>query len=395
MIDQSGDERLPGERLIAVLTTGRQDWGILRSTCLAIRATAGLRLRLLVGGMHLSAAHGSTVDLLRADRFEPDATLAWIDDAAMPAHGQVAAALALVGAELTAHRPDALVLAGDRFETAAAALAATLAGVPIVHIHGGEQTEGAFDDALRHAITKLSRLHLVSEPEHARRVIALGEDPSTVHVVGAPGLDNALRDDLPDRAALAADLGLALEPPVVIVTVHPETLGTEAHALTAAITAAMDAVPATYVVTLPNSDPDADRIRAQLVAAVDANPRRIAVEALGERRFWGLLRIADAMLGNSSSAIIEAPIVGLPAVNVGDRQRGRHRAANVIDSAADGAAVTEALRLALAPATRAAIAAAGLPLADGRAGERIARIIAGWIPPDPPRKAPLKVPDEP
>jgi UDP-hydrolysing UDP-N-acetyl-D-glucosamine 2-epimerase len=344
--------------------------------------------------MHLSRAHGKTVDLLREDGFEPDAKLVWVDDATTPAARQAATALAALGAELAAHRPAALVLAGDRFETAAAALAATLARVPIVHLHGGEQTEGAFDDALRHAITKLSHLHLVSEPEHAARVVALGEDAATVHVVGAPGLDNAGRDDLPDRAALETDLGIALEPPAVIVTVHPETLGTEPDALVGAVTAAMDAVQATYVVTLPNSDPDADRIRARLIAAVAGRPRRVAVEALGERRFWGLLRIADAILGNSSSGIVEAPAVDLPAVNVGDRQRGRHRAGNVIDAAPDGPAVTAALLRALAPATRAAIATARPPLADGRAGERIARIIAAWDPPDPPRKAPIAVTDE-
>lgn len=382
------------ERVIAVLTTGRQDWGILRSTCLALRATPGIRLRLLAGGMHLSAAHGSTVDLIREDGFEPDSELVWIDDLATPAARQAASALAAVGGELAAHRPAALVLAGDRFETAAAALAATIARVPIVHLHGGEQTEGAFDDALRNAITKLSHLHLVSEPEHAGRVVALGEDATTVHVVGAPALDNAGRDDLPDRAALETDLGIALEPPAVIVTVHPETLGADPDALIGAVTAAMDAVRATYVVTLPNSDPDADKIRARLIAAVAGRPRRVAVEALGERRFWGLLRIADAILGNSSSGIIEAPALDLPAVNVGDRQRGRHRAANVIDAAPDGPAVTAALLRALAPATRAAIGTARPPLGDGRAGERIARIIAAWDPPDPPRKAPIAVTDE-
>jgi UDP-hydrolysing UDP-N-acetyl-D-glucosamine 2-epimerase len=385
----SGGER--ATRVIAVLTTGRQDWGILRSTCVAIRATDGLELRLLAGGMHLSAAHGSTVRLLRDDGFAPNVEIAWIDDPATQAAHQAGAALERIGEDLAAHRPDAIVLAGDRFETAAAALAATLARVPIVHLHGGEQTLGAFDDALRHAITKLSHLHLVSEPEHAARVIALGEDPATVHVVGAPGLDNADRPDLPDRAALAADLGISLEPPVVIVTLHPETLGTGPDGLSDAVITAMDTIPATYVVTLPNSDPDADRIRTRLLDATAGHPRRVAVEALGERRFWGLLRTADAMLGNSSSAIVEAPAVGLPAVNVGDRQRGRHRGSNVIDAAPDGSAVTAALARALDPATRKAALEGRPPLADGRVGERIARIIAAWEPPVPPRKAPIDV----
>jgi UDP-hydrolysing UDP-N-acetyl-D-glucosamine 2-epimerase len=380
---------------IAILTTGRQDWGILHSTAAAIRAHPDLELRLLVGGMHLSARHGHTIDDIRADGFEPDAILAWLgDDDAGPdprAADQAAAALQAVAVELRDAPPDALLLVGDRFETAAAALAATLERVPIIHVHGGEQTLGAFDDALRHAITKLSHLHLVSHEEHARRIVALGEDPASVHIVGAPGLDAAVRDDLPSRDGLARDLGLALDPPIVLVTVHPATLEREPTAAASAVVAAMDAVPATYVITLPNTDPGGDAIRDLLLAAA-AEPGRVAVDALGERRYWGLLRIADAMLGNSSSALIEAPVVDLPAVDVGDRQAGRRAGPNVLHAPADPDLVIEALREALATGTRARVAATRPALADGRAGQRIADIIAAWRPPRPPRKPPITVP---
>jgi UDP-hydrolysing UDP-N-acetyl-D-glucosamine 2-epimerase len=378
-------------RSIAVLTTGRQDWGLVHSTCLAIRAHPDLELRLLVGGMHLSARHGSTVEHIRSDGFEPAAELAWLGGLVDPPPDvQAAAALAAVGAALRAGPSDALLLAGDRFETAAAAIAATVSRVPIVHLHGGEQTLGAFDDALRHAITKLSHLHLVSADEHARRVIALGEDPSTVHVVGAPGLDAAVRTDLPDRSALERALGVELRPPVVIVTVQPATLDPDPGAVVDAVVTALGAVPATYVITLPNADPGSERIRERLIEAGTGQGRAI-VEALGETRYWGLLRIADAMLGNSSSGLIEAPAVDLPAVNVGDRQEGRRREANVIDTPADGAAVAAALKQALGPAFRASVVAAHPPLADGRAGARIADIIAAWRPSSPPRKAPIPV----
>ena len=382
---------------IALLTTGRQDWGILHSTAAAIRAHPDLELRLIVGGMHLADRHGHTVDGIRADGFEPDDLVPWLDDDAggtptAAAASQASATLDRIGALLRADPPDALLLAGDRLETAAAALAATLERVPLIHLHGGEQTLGAFDDALRHAITKLSHLHLVSHEEHARRVVALGEDPASVHVVGAPGLDAALRADLPDRAELAADLGLALDPPIVIVTVHPATLEADPIAAARAVVDAMDAVPATYVVTLPNADPGGDAVRNLLVSVAD-RPGRVALDALGERRYWGLLRIADAMLGNSSSALIEAPAVDLPAVDVGDRQAGRRAGPNVRRVPAEADAVGAALRSALDPATRAAIAAAHPPLADGRAGARIADIIAAWRPPSPPRKPPIEVPD--
>lgn len=379
-------------RTIAVLTTGRQDWGILHSTCVAIRDHPDLRLRLLVGGTHLSARHGQTVAFIRADGFDPDEVVGPVDldRGAALATDLAAATLAGLGAELRSHPVDALVIAGDRFETAAAALAATLERVPIVHLHGGEQTLGAFDDAFRHAITKLAHLHLVSHEEHARRVIAIGEDPGLVHVVGPPGLDALRRPDLPDRAALEADLGVALKPPVVIVTVHPATLDPDPAAVAGAVAAAMDRVPATYVLTLPNMDPGAAAVRAALLAAAD-RPGRVAVEALGERRYWGLMRIADAILGNSSSALVEAPAVDLPAVDVGERQGGRRREGNVIAAPADPERIAEALRQALDPAMRAAIAGLRPSLLDGRAGHRVAAIIAAWHPPRPPRKPPLPV----
>lgn len=384
---------------IALLTTGRQDWGILHSTATAIRAHPDLELQLVVGGMHLARRHGHTVDGIRADGFEPDDLIPWLADEpdgslTAAAARQAAAALDRIGTCLRADPPDALLLAGDRFETAAAALAATLERVPLIHVHGGEQTSGAFDDALRHAITKLSHLHLVSHEEHARRVVAMGEDPASVHVVGAPGLDAALRPDLPDRAELAADLGLPLDPPLIIVTVHPGTLEADPIAAARAVVAAMDAVPATYVVTLPNADPGSDAVREVLIPLAE-RPGRVVLEALGERRYWGLLRIADAMLGNSSSALIEAPAVDLPAVDVGDRQAGRRAGPNVRHVPADADLVAAALRSALDPVTRAAIAAAHPPLADGRAGARIADIIAAWRPPSPPRKPPIEVPESP
>jgi UDP-N-acetylglucosamine 2-epimerase (non-hydrolysing) len=381
-------------RRIAVLTTGRQDWGILRSTCAAIEETSGLELVLLVGGMHLSDRHGRTVDGIREDGFVPAAELAWFDPSSgedPPAAIQAGRALELVADALRGRSIDSLVLAGDRLETAAAALAATLERVPIVHLHGGEVTAGAFDDQLRNAITKLAHLHLASHPEYARRIVAMGEDPATVHVVGAPGLDALFRPDLPDRAALERDLGRSLPPPVVLVTVHPVTLDADPTAVVYPVMAAMASVPATYVVTLPNPDPGGDLIRRAWEDLDLVPPASLLVlDALGERRYWGLMRQADAMLGNSSSAVVEAPAVDLPAVNVGDRQAGRRRAANVIDVVAAPDAVAAALRRALEPTFRDAVVAAHPAEADGQAGVRIAGIIAAWSPPKPPRKTHLR-----
>jgi UDP-N-acetylglucosamine 2-epimerase (non-hydrolysing) len=376
-------------RRIAVLSTGRQDWGIVRSASLAIGAMPTMDLDLIVGGMHLSPAHGRTIDLVRADGLEPVAEVDWMADGD-DANGQAARALDGVGRVLTDRRPAAILIAGDRFEVAAAALAATIERVPIAHLHGGEQTAGAFDDALRHAITKLSHLHLVSHDEHARRVAAMGEDPATIHVVGAPSLDGAFRDDLADRAELEASLRIPLEPPVVVVTVHPATLDTDPAAVAGPVAAALDLVPATYVITLPNTDPGGTTVRGVMARAAQ-RPGRVAVDALGERRYWGLLRLADAMLGNSSSGIVEAPAVDLPAVNVGDRQGGRRREGNVIDVPEDPAVIAAALRDALSPDARARIRATHPTNLDGQVGRRIADIIATWDPPVPPRKAPIQI----
>jgi len=377
---------------VGVLTTGRQDWGILRSTCHALARDPAFQLVLIAGGMHLAARFGRTVTMLEEDGLPISEALSWIPDGApVSAADESAEALRVLAAAFRRQRPDALLLVGDRYETMAAAMAATLERIPIAHLHGGEETEGAFDNALRHAITKLAHLHLTSHETHAARVRALGEDARAVHVVGAPGLDNARRTDLPDRAALEGTLGLALRAPVVLVTLHPATLGDDPAREAAAVTAAMDRVPATYVITLPNSDPGSAATRAVLVAAVAGRADRVAVDALGERRYWAMLGHADAMLGNSSSALIEAPVFGLPAVNVGIRQRGRLRGANLIDAPPDAEAIAIALRRALSPAFRAGLAGTTSPYGDGRSAARIVEILRAWTPPHPPTKPAIPV----
>jgi UDP-hydrolysing UDP-N-acetyl-D-glucosamine 2-epimerase len=378
-------------RRIAVLTTGRQDWGILRSSTLQLRDDGRFDLRLFVGGMHCADAYGRTERQVTEDGFVAAERLDWID--ADDAGSQAGRALAMTAAALRRQQPEALLLVGDRFETLAAAAAATLERVPLVHVHGGEETAGAIDNAFRHAITKLSHLHLVSHPEHAARVRAMGESEETIHVVGAPGLDNLHRHDLPDRADLENHLGITLEPPVVLVTLHPATLaddiGLEREA--SAVARAMNAVEATYVITLPNNDPGHATPRAALIEAARGS-RRVAVEALGDRRYWALLRLADAILGNSSSALIEAPAIHLPAVNVGDRQGGRLRGANVIDVRGDSAEeVADALQRSLDPAMRASLTGTSSPYGDGRSALRIVEILADWDPPRPPRKVAIDV----
>ena len=366
---------------IAVLTTGRQDWGILRSTCVALKGRCDLKI--WAAGMACDPQFGDVSVHIAAEGFAVT-RLPWAHREGFPEEA-LADASRLIGGALKSSRCDALVLVGDRFETAAAALAATVLAVPVVHLHGGEETEGAFDNALRHAITKTAHLHFVSHPRYADRILQMGEPKETVHVVGAPGLDNLHRADLPTKSELEQTLGLRLEGPVVLVTVHPETLASSPAATAVAVAAAMDAVPATYVVTLPNADPGAEEVRSVMMRA-GSGPRRVAKSALGERNYWGLLKLADAVLGNSSSAVIEAPALYLPAVNVGDRQAGRIRGLNVIDVGPDAAEVADALRKALAPEFRINARREPAPFGEGTAGRKIAQALLAWSPERPPKK---------
>lgn len=363
---------------IAILTTGRQDWGILRSTCRSLGKDAVI----LAGGMHCSARFGRTEQLIVDDGFAIAERLDWLGPAEEDVVVESARALQLVSAALERMRPSALLVVGDRSETACAVLAATLRRIAIVHLHGGEETEGAIDNALRHAITKMSHLHFVSHAAYRDRVVAMGEDPATVHIVGAPGLDNLQRDDLPTREELERDLGLPLSAPVVIVTYHPTTLGGDPADEITTFVDALGSVDATYVVTLPNAD-SGHAIVARALKEFAGKGRRAAFEALGERRFWGLLRVADAVVGNSSAAMIEAPALGVPTVNVGDRQKGRIRARTVVDVPVDTVAIADALRDVL---RRRSDFTPDTSFGDGRAAERIVGVLRSWSPPHPPVK---------
>ena len=329
-----------------MLSTGRQDFGLLRSTLRALRENPRWDVRLWVGGMHLSDRFGRTIDDLRAEGVIVARELDFIGEEPDPA-ADATRALAVVSEAIRVERPWALVVAGDRSETLVAGIAATIHAVPIVHIHGGEETEGAIDNACRHALTKLSHLHLVSHERHAQRVIQMGEDPADVIVVGTPGTDNAMRSDLPARDELARDLGFSLERPVVLVTVHPATLTRDPLEDVRAVTAACERVQARYVITLPNADANGSEIADWLRAWARGRDNVLVIPALGERRYWGLLRFADAVLGNSSSGIIEAPQLGVPVVNVGERQRGRLRFGPVADVPAVADIVEDALRAAV------------------------------------------------
>jgi len=363
---------------ISVFTATRAEYGLLSGLLSELAGRAELDVQLVVSGAHLAPEFGRTAALIEADGFVPAATVEMLlsSDTGVGAAKSLGLAVMGVAEALDRLSPDVLVLLGDRYETLAAASAAALLAVPVAHIGGGESSEGAIDESIRHAVTKLSHLHFVAAEPFARRVLQLGEEPWRVHVVGALGVDNIVRMHLLDREELQSDLGLTLTPQTILVTYHPVTLSADANASALdALLAALDPFPAaTVVFTAPNADPGGREVRRRVEEYAVGRPGPTAVfGTLGQQRYLSLLKQADVVVGNSSSGIIEAPALGTPTVNVGDRQRGRLRAPSIIDVSDAPGAVAAALRRALAPSFRPCGTTS--PYGEGGAATRIADLL--------------------
>jgi UDP-hydrolysing UDP-N-acetyl-D-glucosamine 2-epimerase len=352
-----GPRRSPRRR-ICVVTSTRADYGLLRWLMEEIRVDRRLQLQIVATGTHLAPRFGHTVDAIADDGFTVDRTVNITvdgDDARATAQSTARAVAGLADA-FSDLQPDIVVLLGDRFEVLAAAQAALYARIPVAHLHGGERSDGAIDDSLRHAITKLSHLHFVAAPAYRQRVIQLGEAPAHVFCFGPLATDNFHRLSLLTPELLGRDLGLPIgEGPLFLVTYHPATLGRVAPArATAALLSALDRQrEGLFLFTGSNADPGHAAIAPLIEGFVARHPGRARfVASLGQLRYLSALRAAAVVVGNSSSGIIEAPLCGTPTVNVGERQRGRLRAPSVIDATETAPAVTRALTTALSPKFR-------------------------------------------
>jgi UDP-hydrolysing UDP-N-acetyl-D-glucosamine 2-epimerase len=365
-------------RAIAVVTVARSDYGHLLPVLGALRDTPDLRLLLIVAGAHLVPEFGLTVREIEGDGWPIADCVDMLEaddspEAVAAATGRGVKGFARAYAK---HRPDLVVLLGDRFEMLAAAAAALPFALPVAHIHGGEVTEGAMDNQIRHAISKLAHLHFVSAPVHAERLARMDEERWRIHVVGAPGLDRLHATPLMTREELARQLDLPLAGPWIVVTFHPVTLehrDTRRHV--DELVAALDAVEGTLIVTYPNADTAGRTIIAALEDFARRCPRVRLVPSLGERGYLSLLEHAAVMVGNSSSGLIEAPSFGLPAVNIGGRQRGRLRGTNVIDVGHGRDEIRGGIAAALAPGLRERLRGAPNPYGDGRAAPRIVEVL--------------------
>ncbi len=367
-------------RTIGVVTVGRSDYGNYVPLLRAIQRDAALRLQLIVGGMHLSAAFGLTVEAIRADGFDIADRVEMLLSSDAPEGIATSMGVGVMGfAQAYArHRPDVLVVLGDRFEMYAAASAAVPFRMPIAHIAGGELTEGAIDNSFRHAITKLSHLHFVTTATYAARVIQMGEEPWRVTVSGALGLDHLQAFVASGRPALEALVGLRLDPPPLVVTYHPVTLEYDrAGVQIDALLNALQPLDRPLIFTLPNADTNGRVIRQRIEAFVARRPSAVLVPNLGTQAYFSLMAHAAAMVGNSSSGLVEAPSFGLPVVDIGTRQAGRLRAANVIPCGYGADEIRQALARALSPEFRAGLQGLRNPYGEGRASERILEALTG------------------
>lgn len=367
-------------RNIAVVTGTRADYGLLLSTMREIQADPALSLRVMVTGAHLEADFGDTWQAIAADGFAIDdrIPLGITGDTAVDIAHAMGRGIAGFAEAFTQRRPDIVLLLGDRYETFMAAQAAMLCRLPIAHIHGGERTEGALDEAFRHAITKMAHLHFAACPEYRRRIIQLGEHPARVFDVGAPGVDNIRQLPLAPLAEIETAVGMALDSGFLLVTYHPVTLIAD-DGVTALneMLAALDAFPALKVImTGVNADQGHDVIARTLQDYATANPERVRlVASLGQRRYLGAMKQSLAVVGNSSSGIIEAPSMAVPSINIGDRQRGRVRAASTIDCPENRAAIIAGIAQALSPSFRASLAGMVSPYGDGNAAQKIVPVL--------------------
>jgi len=366
---------------IAVFTGSRAEYGLLYWTMRGIQEHPSLDLQLIVSGMHLSSEFGNTVHEISQDGFQIDEKV----EILLSSTSKVGVAKSIgVGVisfadTLTRLNPDCLVILGDRFEALAIAQTATVLGIPIAHIHGGELTEGLVDDAIRHSITKMAHLHFTSAEEYRKRVIQMGEDPSRVFNVGSPGVENIRRTKLLTRPQLEETLSFELGENPLLVTFHPVTLQRDGGLLELKnlLLALEELLPSHRVIfTHPNADAQGLFLASQIEAFVDSHPKEtLLVKSLGQLRYLSLMNLACAVVGNSSSGLIEAPALGVPTINIGSRQSGRLRSKSVVDVSGSVSSIRSALSEAIADPSRKAARATENTFGAGTTAAQIVKVL--------------------
>ncbi len=366
-------------RKVCVVTGTRADYGCLRWLMEGIRQADGLELQIIATGMHLSPEFGLTYREIENDGFLIHRKVEMLLSSDTPSGIAKSMGLGMIGFAdaLEQLAPDLIVVLGDRFEIFAAAAAAMTARIPLVHLHGGETTEGAIDEAIRHAITKMAHLHCVAAEDYRRRVIQLGELPDRVFLVGGLGVDAIKRVPLLDKEALEAALDFKFGPRNLLVTFHPVTLEqSTAGEQLAELLQALESLEDTHLIfTMPNADTDGRVLIGMIEDFVKRHPRARAYPSLGQVRYLSCLQFVDAVVGNSSSGLAEVPSFRKGTINIGDRQRGRLKAASVIDCAPERQAIQQALKTLYSHEFQSALPGTRNPYGEGGASEKIIKIL--------------------
>lgn len=366
-------------RRICVITGTRAEYGLLKPIIGKIEEDEELTLQLIVTAMHLSPEFGLTYQAVEADGYSIDKKIETVlsSDTSVGIAKSMGLTQISFAEAFDELNPDLIVVLGDRSEIFAAVSVATVACIPVAHIHGGELSFGAYDDAFRHSISKMSHLHFTSTEEYRNRVIQLGENPSRVFNVGAIGLDNIIGADLMSKQEFEASIDFRLGKRNILLTYHPVTLeNATSKQQFSEITEALDGLSDTAVImTYPNSDKDGRVIIKMIEEYVSKRTNCIAIPSLGLKRYLSALQYVDVVMGNSSSGIIEVPYYKIPTVNIGDRQKGRTRCSSIIDCEPHKNSIKDALEYAYSDQCKEQLAKMDNPYGDGTASSKILEII--------------------
>jgi GDP/UDP-N,N'-diacetylbacillosamine 2-epimerase (hydrolysing) len=362
-------------RKICVITGTRAEYGLLRWVMQGIKDDPELKLQIIATGMHLSPEFDLTYQAIERDGFQIDRKVEMLTSSDTVVGIAKSMGLGLIGFADALHevQPDLIVVLGDRFEIFAAVSAALVARIPVAHLHGGETTEGAFDEALRHSITKMSHLHFVAAEAYRRRVIQLGEQPDRVFLVGGLGIDNIKRLKLLDRTALEASLDFKLGPKNLLITFHPVTLETAdtASQMEELLVALADLKETQLIFTLPNADTNGRAAIKMIEQFVMQHPNARAYTSLGQLRYLSCIAQVDGVVGNSSSGLAEVPSFKKGTINVGDRQRGRLQASSIINCEPNRDSIAAALEQLYSTGFQASLSQVINPYGEGGASGKV------------------------
>ena len=366
-------------RKICVVTGSRAEYGLLKGIINGIENSKKLKLQLIVTGMHLSPEFGLTYQEIEKDEIKIDEKVEMLLSSDTSNGITKSIGLGLIGFadKLDKLKPNLMLILGDRFEIFSASIAAMIAKIPIAHIHGGESTVGAFDESIRHSITKMSHLHFVSTKNYQQRVIQLGEKPQNVFNVGAPGIDNIINLKMLKRSELEKSLNMKLNKKNLLVTFHPVTLeeSTSKEQMKQLLGALSELKNTKIVFTMPNADNNSRILFKLIEDFVDRYSFSKAFISLGQLNYLSCIKHFDGVIGNSSSGIIEVPSFKKGTINIGDRQRGRIKASSVIDCSPDKESILNALELLYSKKFKSKLNNVVNPYGVGGVSEKIIKIL--------------------